>query len=37
MGFFFMPTLLKAKNGLENHQKLTVGAEREEAHGVLCG
>jgi hypothetical protein len=24
MGFFFMPTLLKAKNGLEIHQKLAV-------------
>jgi hypothetical protein len=24
MGVFFMPTLLKAKNGLEKHQKLAV-------------
>jgi hypothetical protein len=24
MGFFFMPTLFTAQNGLENHQKLTV-------------
>jgi hypothetical protein len=33
MGFFFMPTLLKAKNGLENHQKLAVwllGAQPDE-------
>ena len=25
MGFFFMPTLFEAQNGLENHQKLNVG------------
>lgn len=25
MGFFFMPTLFTAQNGLENHQKLNTG------------
>ena len=25
MGFFFMPTLFGAQNGLENHQKLNAG------------